>query len=418
MILDVGWCHAGSSGGYKGVDGTGKNYSNNVLATGGTQAEGGVFKYNNQLIDGHDGSFGLGSTSRESGNSSGGGGGYYGGASSLRGAGGGSGYIGNNDLLNSYMTCLECDYHLQEKEITLNTTCTSESAISHCAKSQNGFIRITYYGSNYLHDVEDALVEMRLFVGDEKNQVNMSLLSEDITIENSNPSIVSIDDAGKITALSPGKAKIILTGEDLTVAYLIRVGEYQDGDSLYFDVDSGNVCSENDYNSNANNLGNTGCLKFYVFDDVGDYKIKLLLDHNLTTPVKWNSSGSTINGPSSEDEQLLKTLQNDTANWKGTFTPTKYVDINQNYVIDYTGYKARLITHDEVNRQGGFIAKPSSGDNVWLFDHTSLYENYWTASAYTDSIAWAVDIEGTFSNNTATDNVYFGVRPVIEIERP
>ena len=139
--------YAGSGGGFIGNTGY-RNSSIEPNSSGGTQTSG----FN----------FGLGYShtyvSDTYTSQPGGGGGLYGGkGDSTSGGGGGSGYIGNSLLTNKYMYCYGCTQSTEESTYTLNTLGTSvlldktncpngysSSPISKCAKSGNGYARITF----------------------------------------------------------------------------------------------------------------------------------------------------------------------------------------------------------------------------------------------------------------------------------
>ena len=141
-ILDRGWGIGGSGGGISGSAGTGKNYSTDVIAPGGTQTQS-----TEGNINSYSGIFGKGGENSSTGNSSGGGGGFYGGSSSLRGAGGGSGYIGNSKLINKQMYCYNCEESSDESTKTISTTNVSETPIANYAKKGAGYAKVTKVGS-------------------------------------------------------------------------------------------------------------------------------------------------------------------------------------------------------------------------------------------------------------------------------
>ena len=148
-----------SSGGYMGNQGEGDlDY-----ATGGTQTQGGRDR------NSWNGGFGYGTGGQIKAEElprffgSGGGGGYYGGGRGFMNgasAGGGSSYIGNTLLSNKAMYCYNCTEDLTNAPtFTVSTTGNSiykdsincpngysSSPISKCAKSDNGYARITYIG--------------------------------------------------------------------------------------------------------------------------------------------------------------------------------------------------------------------------------------------------------------------------------
>ena len=141
-ILGQGWGIGGSGGGVVGSAGTGKNYSTDVIAPGGTQTQS-----TEGNINSYSGIFGKGGENSSTGNSSGGGGGFYGGSSSLRGAGGGSGYIGNSKLINKQMYCYNCEESSDESTKTISTTNVSETPIANYAKKGAGYAKVTKVGS-------------------------------------------------------------------------------------------------------------------------------------------------------------------------------------------------------------------------------------------------------------------------------
>ncbi|MCM1371126.1 MAG: hypothetical protein NC181_04500, partial [Clostridium sp.] len=129
-------------------------------------------------------------------------------------------------------------------------------------------------------------------------------------------------------------------------------GVCENGNYVYFNPTTGTKCTN--YTDSQSNTGvKSGCMKWYVFNDTLDSTtVNLLLDHNTSDGVSWNSNEDYANGPT----LALAQLKSDTSNWKGVETPTNYTytsesinpDYQFTYTIDYTGYKARLITVEEV----------------------------------------------------------------------
>ncbi len=156
-------------------------------------------------------------------------------------------------------------------------------------------------------------------------------------------------------------------------------------------------------------------------------------------------------------------LKSDTESWVGTITPENYsIDqssqtSNAKYTIDYSSYKARLITAQEVAQitgnttwdekisKSGFYFDTNtttasttckSGNTSgckygWLYDRTktdctdygclnnSDQETYayWTISPYASNSrrAWTVSSYGTLGDGNVGIGGSFGVRPVIEV---
>ena len=129
-----------ASGGYAGgyVGGSSINLgARDFFVNGGSNTQGGT------QLDGYE--FGQGGTYIENYDAIvGGGGGFYGGKSSdINGAGGGSGYIGNPLLTEKSMYCYNCAESTEESTKTISITCVSETPTENCAKSGNGYARIT-----------------------------------------------------------------------------------------------------------------------------------------------------------------------------------------------------------------------------------------------------------------------------------
>ncbi len=244
---------------------------------------------------------------------------------------------------------------------------------------------------------------------------------------------------------------------------------YQNGEIVYFNVDTGEQC--NDYTETQSNTGvKSGCMKFYIFNYDGGDKVNLILDHNTTALIVWNSSGSNASGPN----EVLAQLKTDTASWVGTETPSNYTmdqrgqrydDSGAYYTIDYSGYKARLITAQEIATITGNTTydEVTSTDYYWLDTNTTtesdtctkgntsgckygwLYDRisvlctdygclnnavvpsssmvtmsgYWTASSLSSSssisIAWIVYYTSNVCGVYIARSDVFGVRPVIEV---
>jgi hypothetical protein len=205
-------------------------------------------------------------------------------------------------------------------------------------------------------------------------------------------------------------------------------------------------------------------MKWYTFNDGGteaEY-INLILDHNTTAVVAWNSTGSNVSGPTN----VLTQLQTDTSSWAGVPTRSDNYSINNGtstYTINYSSYKARLITAAEVatitsnssfveatapytswyyfdsNNQTQTISTPGASSYDWLFDYTSGCTSYgcntadasnlgyWTSTAVpaVTGAAWFVDSNSCLRNYNApgtafglvNDASHRGVRPVITVSK-
>ena len=252
---------------------------------------------------------------------------------------------------------------------------------------------------------------------------------------------------------------------------------YNNGEVIYFDVDKGVTCTN--YTESQSNTGvKSGCMKFYAFNDnSSSNKLNLILDHNTTAIIAWRNPSYNSKQPG---EEFLSQLKSDTDSWKGTITPSNYsvdqladfagVMAGAKYTIDYTGYKARLITAQEVanitnnsswNESTSYIgfyfdtnidavSTTCTSGNItgckygWLYDRTSstcktngclnnsnvTTNGYWTATtkaiggtgeAVVSAYPWAVEYSASLYThdpyNVDTDYYVFGIRPVITISK-
>ena len=136
----------GSGGGFVGSNGITEKDS---LALGGSQSEYGANGNANRVIS--NAGFGYGGNYSGNQYASGGGGGFYGGGSAYTNGSsgaGGSGYIGNALFTEKNMYCYNCTESTDESTKTVSTTCTNENPTKNCAKSGNGYARITLISKN------------------------------------------------------------------------------------------------------------------------------------------------------------------------------------------------------------------------------------------------------------------------------
>ena len=344
---------------------------------------------------------------------------------------------------------------------------------------------------NYIDAVETTVATERLegnilegtYVINDKGNLEGNSLTEPLEIDmNGNkPSsgTITIKD-GQVTT------DTTLTIGDYTVSYneennkyeATELKKYTNGEVVYFNVTTGEKCSSSDYTETQSNVGTkSGCMKFYAFNDDGGDTVSLILDHNTTATVAWISEADYVAAGGTESDYgiygkndkepltLLAQLKTDTSSWKGTETPANYImdqtgqTSNAKYTIDYSSYKARLITAQEIatitgntswdektaSRDYYFDSKTDTesdtckeGDTSgckygWLYDRTSTFcttygcsnnsdketYGYFTASSSANSIngAWSVVYYGSGSGIDVGGGAGYGVRPVIEVLR-
>ena len=234
-----------------------------------------------------------------------------------------------------------------------------------------------------------------------------------------------------------------------------------DAIEVYYNPTTGEKCSSSESVSTTGTT--TGCLHWYLYSVKGNYA-NMLLDHNITeaqaTNGKWaysdtynaessSSAGITYPGIETIPEYggtsgksqnargpvtVLNTLKSLTSGWDYTQTPkvpnssntNEYIvtkDKNDNkYQIDYTGYRARLITKEELGYLGCTIILslcPEWMNKGTRGEDTTAYANiygYWTSSPQTDDSYAALYVDKNHSVNLGdASSLNSGVRPVITV---
>jgi type IV pilus assembly protein PilA len=252
------------------------------------------------------------------------------------------------------------------------------------------------------------------------------------------------------TKSSSGDAVSIVEGSVAPTTYTV----YANGTAVYFNPVTGAKCTAGQAVSTTGTK--TGCMKWYTFNDggVSSSTINLILDHNTTALVAWSSTGSSLSGPTN----VLTKLQSDTSSWAGVPTRTDSYSVSNGtatYTINYSTYKARLITAAELatitvnssfveattsymswsyldsNNQTQTATTTGASNYKWLFNYTngctscgcniedaSTY-GYWTSTAASGDVssAWIVFWSGILGANDVDISVGYGLRPVITISK-
>ena len=255
---------------------------------------------------------------------------------------------------------------------------------------------------------------------------------------------------GIFTATKTPLDDIVTIADGGEITYTV----YTNGTAVYFNPVTGAKCTAGEAVSTTGTK--TGCMKWYTFNDGGSTsdKINLILDHNTTALVAWNSTGNSVSGPTN----VITQLSSDTSLWAGVPTRTDIYSVSNGtstYTINYNSYKARLITAAElatITGNGSFSEATApytsyfyfdsnnhsqtsttigASNYDWLFDYTngctsygcniadaSTY-GYWTSTAIfgkTDS-AWYVFRSGSSSYSIVDFAGFSGVRPVITLQK-
>ena len=234
-------------------------------------------------------------------------------------------------------------------------------------------------------------------------------LTKQISIDASgNACIVGIDGCNKIT----------------------NYKKYENGEIVYYNPGTKKKCE--DYAAKNSTTGiKGGCMKWYVFnDEEGHATVDVILDHNTTAKVAWNS-----NGNSSKMKEVADTLKTDTSTWENKarlIKANEVAKITKNPTFDATQSGQSWFCFDTNKSDNTNYCAKAQGTSQypWLFDYTyectsrgcntpdSSTKGYWTSTSYTGATvyAWHVSYGGNlrYTPVTYTD---IGVRPVITISK-
>ena len=242
----------------------------------------------------------------------------------------------------------------------------------------------------------------------------------------------SIPDNGTIK-IESGSVKRYDIGID---GYVVSNGEikkvsktksFKNGTEVYYNPVSGKKCD--DYTeANSTKETKSGCMKWYVFNDKeGNATVNVILDHNTTAGVAYNSTGNN-----SEMKEAADALKTDTKDWKNTarlITANEIAKITGN-----TGWDASMENQPwfylDSNNQTLTTSSTNKSKYAWLFDYINGCTNYgcntpdssnsgyWTSTLYKENVefAWLVCGNGSLLRDTVTYTA-IGVRPVITISK-
>ncbi len=201
---------------------------------------------------------------------------------------------------------------------------------------------------------------------------------------------------------------------------------FKNGTAVYYNPETEKKCSESESKSTTGTK--SGCMKWYVFNDKeGNATVNVILDHNTTANVAWNSTGNN-----SEMKEVKTKLEEDTSTWKNTarlITANEVAKITGNTGFDASKENQPWFYLDS-NNQTQTANSSNKSKYAWLFDYTKECTNYgcdtsdssnygyWTNSSYkgNSTYAWLVSRDGYLRSAIVTlaDR---GVRPVITISK-
>ena len=234
---------------------------------------------------------------------------------------------------------------------------------------------------------------------------------------------------------------------------------YTNGTVVYFNPETATICSP--ANSVSTTGTKTGCMKWYIFNDNSkNGYVSMILDHNTTATVAWNSTWSN-----SEMKEVAAALTSDTSTWKSELN-ARLIEANE--VAQITGAAEALSWSSDKT----YATTPTIGTSIsyfyldgaagtdatwhtqiatsegaskytWLYDNTygctsygcnvsddKKYEygtsgstsnvyGYWTSNSVIGNSysAWRVNRNGYLSDHTVGNFNYNGVRPVITVNK-
>ena len=270
-------------------------------------------------------------------------------------------------------------------------------------------------------ELEDKSIQDRTYSVEELNSMGVSVKGstpDNGNIEIKNSSVKSYDIGIDGYVVRNGKVEKVSTTKS-----------FKNGTAVYYNPVSGEKCKSSEAVSTTGTK--SGCMKWYVFNDKeGNATVNVILDHNTTAGVAYNSTGSN-----SEMKEVKKALENDTKDWKNTarlITANEVAKITKHPTFDASKENQDWFCLDTNKPDTTNWCSKAQGTSkyAWLFDYTydctsygcnkadSSTQGYWTSTPKKDvsTIAWLVDIYGAlrFDYVGFTDR---GIRPVITISK-
>ena len=270
-------------------------------------------------------------------------------------------------------------------------------------------------------ELEDKSIKDGTYSVEDLNSMGVSVKGstpDNGTIKIESKTVKSYDIGIDGYAVSNGEVKKVSTTKS-----------FKNGTAVYYNPVFGEKCSESESKSTTGTK--SGCMKWYVFNDKeGNATVNVILDHNTTAGVAYNSTGSN-----SEMKEVKKALENDTKDWKNTarlITANEVAKITKHPTFDATqpGQDWFCLDTNQPDNTSNCAKAQGASEYAWLFDYTaectshgcnkadSSTIGYWTSTSYKDNstYAWHVDRDGTLSHYIVA-YAGGGIRPVITISK-
>ena len=263
-------------------------------------------------------------------------------------------------------------------------------------------------------ELEDKSIKDGTYSVEDLNSMGVSIKGstpDNGTIKIESKTVKSYDIGIDGYAVSNGEVKKVSTTKS-----------FKNGTAVYYNPETETKCKSSEAVSTTGK--NSGCMKWYVFNDKeGNATVNVILDHNTTAGVAYNSTGSN-----SEMKEVKKALENDTGTWKNTarlITANEVAKITKHPTFDASKENQDWFCLDTNQPDGTNWCSKAQGTSeyAWLFDYTYGCTNsgcntldlstwgYWTSTS-----SWHVSRFGHLSNTNA-NYADSGVRPVITISK-
>ena len=245
---------------------------------------------------------------------------------------------------------------------------------------------------------------------DQKTGKEISLTKEISIYASGNACIVGIDGCDRITCK-----------------------KYENGTAIYYNPETGKKCNNDYIEKNSTTGTKSGCMKWYAFNDNDKSStVNVILDHNTTTGVIYNSTGNN-----SEMKEVKTRLENGTKDWNNDLNPRL---IEANEIAKITGHQTFDASKEnqewfylDSNNQTQTASSTNKSKYAWLFDYTDgctnygcnktdlITRGYWTSTPNKSNASevWVVTNCSNLSVNAAAVNGIstIGIRPVITISK-
>lgn len=203
---------------------------------------------------------------------------------------------------------------------------------------------------------------------------------------------------------------------------------------VYMDpTDLTKTCNQN--NSVSLTGTKTGCMKWYIYNDTGDY-YTMILDHNTTDKHAWSkSTNSNVLYENSEVKPVVDDLVS-TSKWIITprlISADEISNITNNSNFDKNSVNSYYYFNDSNNGKSAVLMDIGTSKYAWLFNYTmnctdygcnvadSSTKGYWTSTSAGEPTKglymWIVCYNGAFSYHPASWDTEVGIRPVVTISK-